>query len=266
MLTVMKVRRLVFGAALAAALTAAGGPVVAQSGRTPRRQPTTTRSTRAAFQEASSTWGDIQAQMRDLAQMIKDKRLDEVHPVAFEVRDLVRTLPEKSRALPPAILKKLEAQVRIMDRLAEQLDGYADAGKQRETARQEQAVIRTLETIRTLYPMGALAIHPSAPPATSKEKELYLSPGGAYTDADIKANGNDLPSKKFRGIKVSHDLKPKVGDRICPITLTKANPGYSWVIAGQSYQFCCPPCLEEYLTQAKKDPTSLKPADSFVKQ
>ncbi len=239
------------------------------SAQTPKpKQPTAAPNIGAkiALTEAASTWADIQAQVKDLAQLVKEKRLEEVHPVAFEIRDLVRTLPDKSKGLPAANLKKLEAQVRIMDRLAEQLDRYADAGKQADTARQQQAVLRALATIKALYPAGTLSVHAGAAPANSKERELYLTPGGAYTDADIKANGNQLPAQKFRGVKVSHDLKPVVGDRICPITLTKANPGYTWVIGGKEYLFCCPPCVEEYVTLAKKDPAAIKPPETFIKK
>ena len=78
--------------------------------------------------------------------------------------------------------------------------------------------------------------------------------------------GNQTASQKFKGIKAAHDLNPKPGDKICPITLTKANPGYTWVIGGKEYQFCCPPCVEEYVTLAKKDPTALKPPDAFIKK
>lgn len=89
------------------------------------------------------------------------------------------------------------------------------------------------------------------------EKELYLKPGGIYTEADIKANGNRTASQKFKGFKARHDLKPKVGEKICPITLTKANPECTWIVAGKTYEFCCPPCVDEFVAQAK-DPQTAK--------
>lgn len=100
----------------------------------------------------------------------------------------------------------------------------------------------------------------------SKEAELYLTPGGAYTAEDIAANGNILPSLKFAGIESNHDAEPKVGDKICPISETKANPQFTWVIGGRPYQFCCPPCVDEFLRKAKESPESLQPPESFVKQ
>jgi len=239
-----------------------GSPVHAQ-----KPTPATAKAAGAArFSEVAATWADIQSQVTDLAQLVKEKRLDEVHPVAFEIRDLVRTLPDQSRALAPASQKKLEGQVRIIDRLAEQLDKYADAGNQQGTIRQQQALLKALGAIKAFYPAGSLTVRVTGPVGSSKDRELYLTPGGIYTEADIKANGNQLPTQKFRGVKVSHDLKPNAGDRICPITLTKANPGYTWVVGGKAYQFCCPPCVEEFVTKAKTDPTGIKSPEEYIKK
>ncbi len=101
--------------------------------------------------------------------------------------------------------------------------------------------------------------------ANEAERDLYLTPGGHYTAADIAANGNATASQKFKGIKSAHDMNPKSGDRICPITKTKANPKFSWIIAGKSYEFCCPPCIDEFLKTAKDSTNSLPDPDSFVK-
>src|SRR5262245_14539208 len=48
--------------------------------------------------------------------------------------------------------------------------------------------------------------------ADEEERTLYLTPGGKYTEADIEANGRQLASQKFHGIKATHDVKPKSGD------------------------------------------------------
>lgn len=103
--------------------------------------------------------------------------------------------------------------------------------------------------------------------AAENEKELYLTPGGAYTDADIKANGNRTASQKFKGLKAAHDLKPKPGDKICPITLTKANTKFTWIVGGKEYEFCCPPCVDEFVAEAKqKKPEEIKPPEEFIKK
>ena len=102
--------------------------------------------------------------------------------------------------------------------------------------------------------------------ADSAEHDLYLVSGGRYTAADILANGNSSASKKFRGIKSSHDMFPKAGDRICPITKTKANSKFTWVVDGKAYLFCCPPCVDEFVKTAKASSDPLAEPDSYVKQ
>ncbi|MEQ1827813.1 MAG: hypothetical protein ABL921_17770 [Pirellula sp.] len=101
--------------------------------------------------------------------------------------------------------------------------------------------------------------------ADDAEKELYLTPGGRYTAADVAANGNVTASQKFNGIKSAHDMNPKSGDRICPITETKANPKFSWIIDGKTYQFCCPPCVDEFLKTAKASKDPLPEPESYTR-
>lgn len=102
--------------------------------------------------------------------------------------------------------------------------------------------------------------------ADDDEKKLYLTPGGIYTQADIEANGNVTASQKFAGFKAEHDLKPRAGDKLCPVTLTKANPKCTWVIGGKSYEFCCPPCVDEFVALAKSKPEEVKAPEDYVKQ
>jgi hypothetical protein len=101
--------------------------------------------------------------------------------------------------------------------------------------------------------------------ADDAERELYLTPSGRYTAADVAANGNVTASQKFKGIKSAHDMSPKSGDRICPITETKANSKFTWIIDGKPYQFCCPPCVDEFLKNAKDSTDPLPEPDSFIK-
>ncbi len=112
------------------------------------------------------------------------------------------------------------------------------------------------------------AVHEEEMPASlpaAEEQALYLTPGGKYTEADIQANGKMTASQKFKGVMSSHDMKPKPGDRICPVTLTKANAKFTWVIDGKPYLFCCPPCVDEFVKTAKEQPDEIKPPDSYVK-
>jgi hypothetical protein len=102
--------------------------------------------------------------------------------------------------------------------------------------------------------------------ASGDEDALYLTPGGKYTSQDIAANGKTIPSAKFKGIRSNHDDKPVKGDRICPISKTKANDQFLWVIDGKSYTFCCPPCIDEYVRAAKEQPDSLLAPETFIKE
>ncbi len=102
--------------------------------------------------------------------------------------------------------------------------------------------------------------------ADDEEREIYLSPGGKYTEADIKANGNITASTKFGGLKSSHDMFPKTGDKICPVTKTKANPKFTWIVDGKPYEFCCPPCVDEFVKTAKATPEGIQQPSEYVKR
>jgi hypothetical protein len=98
------------------------------------------------------------------------------------------------------------------------------------------------------------------------ERDLYLTAAGKYSDADIAANNSQTASEKFAGFQSAHDMHPQPGDRICPITHTKANPACTWIVDGQEYQFCCPPCVDEFVKRAKSQPDEIQPARSFIKK
>jgi YHS domain-containing protein len=102
--------------------------------------------------------------------------------------------------------------------------------------------------------------------AAEEENELYLQPSGRYTAADIIANGNVTASQRFKGFRAKHDMNPKEGDRICPITETKANTNCSWIVDGKEYQFCCPPCVDEFVKMAKGATEPLPDPDFYLKK
>ena len=95
---------------------------------------------------------------------------------------------------------------------------------------------------------------------------LFSKPGGLYTEADIKANGTKPPGEKYKGIKSKHDAEAKPGDKICPISETLANPQFTWVIGGKTYEFCCTPCIEEFVALAKEKPQSVKQPEAYRKK
>lgn len=115
-------------------------------------------------------------------------------------------------------------------------------------------------------PAAAEAAHlMPAPTPSDQQQELYLTPAGLYSSADIAANGHITAADKYRGFRARHDANPQAGERICPVTRTKANPECRWVIGGRSYQFCCPPCIDEFVRLAKEQPAEIQPPEHYVK-
>lgn len=102
--------------------------------------------------------------------------------------------------------------------------------------------------------------------AGDEQRKLYLEPGGAYTEADIEANGRTTAAAKFAGKMWPHDTHPKTGDPLCPITNTLANAECSWVIGGKKYEFCCPPCVDQFVILAKSDPDKILPPESYIQK
>lgn len=105
---------------------------------------------------------------------------------------------------------------------------------------------------------------PGARPPDS-ERQLFLTAGGIYSEADIRANGSVTPSEKYAGFRSVHNMQPKKGQRICPITNTLANPKLGWIVGGKRYTFCCPPCLEEFVARAKDQPKAILRPEQYVK-
>ncbi len=103
-----------------------------------------------------------------------------------------------------------------------------------------------------------------ASPVTPAQKTLFLTPGGAYTQADIDANGGQTPDQKYQGMMANHHMHPKKGTYTCPITQTQANTKFAWTVGGKKYLFCCPPCIAEFVKQAKTHPQGLKPPETYL--
>jgi YHS domain-containing protein len=127
------------------------------------------------------------------------------------------------------------------------------------------AVVSFLVLLLYVYTRSRLDVMPSNI-AVEEERTLYLKPAGKYTQADILANGSMIASRKFSGFRAKHDFRPRPGDRLCPITRTKANPECTWVIGGQTYQFCCPPCVAEFVRLAKEEPDQVREPHAYIKR
>jgi hypothetical protein len=99
-----------------------------------------------------------------------------------------------------------------------------------------------------------------------REAELFLKPGGVYTAADIERNGRTVPSMKFRDVAWEHDDDLKPGDKVCPVTVNKADEKCKWWVNGKEYEFCCAPCLEKFVKWAKESPEKIKDPEEYRKK
>jgi hypothetical protein len=120
--------------------------------------------------------------------------------------------------------------------------------------------------VRRYAQLPATLAEPGMPAAVgeAEERAIHLEPGGKYTLADIEANGRMIPSQKYRGFRARHDFSPQPGDRLCPVSRTKANSDCTWTVGGFEYQFCCPPCIDEFVLLAKERPEDVQPPDAYV--
>lgn len=76
----------------------------------------------------------------ELAEVVKGKKLADVHHHAFAIRDLAKALPAKAAADKK---KQVEGTVKNIEKLAEDLDKAGDDGKQAET----EALLKKLDGV-----------------------------------------------------------------------------------------------------------------------
>lgn len=110
----------------------------------------------AAFKDAGAVWQKVAEEGVRLDKLIKAKKLEEVHESAFEVRDLVRQLPDKSKSLPADKQKQLAGHVKHVDQIAVLLDKYGDSKQQTKVEAEQKELIKALHTIEHLYPQGTV--------------------------------------------------------------------------------------------------------------
>lgn len=109
-----------------------------------------------AFKDAAAVWQKVQSKLGQLDKVVEEKKLESVHEAAFAIRDLVKTLPPKSKALPAEGQKKLATGVKTVGQLAKLLDKYGDANDLAKTQEQQKKMHTVLAAIEGLYPAGAL--------------------------------------------------------------------------------------------------------------
>ena len=105
---------------------------------------------------AGGIWAEVKEHEEQLGKLIADKKLDKVHEVAFEIRDLVNALPDKSKDLSADKLAKVKANAKFATDLAKRLDESGDTNDQAGTEANFKKLQGILKTIASLYPPDAL--------------------------------------------------------------------------------------------------------------
>ena len=93
---------------------------------------------------------EIHKHQQELADVVKAKKLDQVHHHAFAIRDLAKALPAKSGS---DMKKMVENAVKKVSQIAEDLDKSGDAGDQAATEanlKKFEAALKTLEEHATM--------------------------------------------------------------------------------------------------------------------
>ena len=217
------------------------------------------------FAQAGATWGQILADRKTLATAINERRLSAVHDLIYSLRDAVVTLPFKSNDLSPVNKITLTQLINTLAALADTIDADADAHRLEKTRAGFDDLVKNLNAVAALYPQGALPTE-GQKSLTAADRAIFLTPGGAYTASDIKANGNTAPAIRYSGYIPAHEAKVAPGTQVCPISETRPDPALKWVVGGKEYIFCCPPCITEFVQKAKKSPTLIKPPTGYRKQ
>ncbi len=101
-------------------------------------------------------WNEVNEHEAELGKIIADKKLDQVHEVAYEIRDMVNALPDKSKDLPAEKLVKVKACTKYVADIATRLDASGDAGDQASTEANFKKLQSFLKTIAAQYPAGVL--------------------------------------------------------------------------------------------------------------
>lgn len=95
---------------------------------------------------------EVKEHQAELGKLIADKKLDKVHEVAFEIRDLVNALPDKSTDLNADKLSKVKADAKFVASLADRLDKSGDSKDQAGTEANFKKLQTVLTGIESQYP------------------------------------------------------------------------------------------------------------------
>ena len=112
---------------------------------------------------------------------------------------------------------------------------------------------------------SALSADEHAARVADEQRRLYLTAGGRYTGADVRAAGGKTAVERYRGFRVRRLVRALPGDRVCPVTRMKADDGITWTVGGGEYRFCCPVCIDDFVLKARERPDEIKAPGEYVK-
>lgn len=95
-------------------------------------------------------WRAVQGERKELADVIAAGKLDQVHHIAFHIRDLIAALPEHSSLSPEATTRLTDGITRIKQ-LAAGLDEAGDAGNAAEVRTLNDRLNAVIEQTQGLY-------------------------------------------------------------------------------------------------------------------
>jgi rubrerythrin len=101
-------------------------------------------------------WSEVKEHEEELGRIIADKKLDKVHEAAFEIRDMVNALPDKSKDLAADKLAKVKTNAKYVADIAKRLDESGDANDQAATEANFKKLQAFLKTIEAQYPPETL--------------------------------------------------------------------------------------------------------------
>lgn len=100
---------------------------------------------------AADIWRAVEEERKELDAVIAAGKLDQVHSVAFHIRDLLAALPQHS-SLSPEATTTLDDGITRVRQLAASLDEAGDAGRATEVAALNQRFNAVIEQVRLLFP------------------------------------------------------------------------------------------------------------------
>ena len=121
-----------------------------------KRASTAATPSAASFKNVALAWNQVSVAKANLDAVIKAQKPAKVQEAAVKLRDAVRTLPAKSKAMPAANQRMLIAHVQNVEQLSAMLDKATASKDAKQTREIQTAMNQVLTHITKLYPTGAL--------------------------------------------------------------------------------------------------------------